>query len=132
MGWCFHYAVHVFSNLFLKICPLFGQILITCLKCSRASFSLSSYSEKMHWGGGWQKSKHLNSIRLFPFFHFIFLLNKIFKRRHRNDRKLSPQPVTLLKKRLCHSCFPVDFAKFLRTRFLTEHLQWLLLKDKKL
>ena len=34
---------------------------------------------------------------------------------------------TLLKKRLWYSCFPVNFAKFLRTLFLTEHLQWLLL-----
>ena len=33
-----------------------------------------------------------------------------------------------LKKRLWHSCFPVKFAKFLRTLFLTEHLQWLLLR----
>ena len=37
-----------------------------------------------------------------------------------------------LKKRLCHRCLPVNFAKFLRTLFLTEHLQWLLLKDRKL
>ena len=29
---------------------------------------------------------------------------------------------TLLKKRLWHRCFPVKFAKFLRTPFLTEHL----------
>ena len=34
----------------------------------------------------------------------------------------------LLKKRLWQRCFPVNFAKFLRTRFLTEHLWWLLLK----
>ena len=33
----------------------------------------------------------------------------------------------LHKKRLQHSCFPVKFAKSLRTPFLTEHLQWLLL-----
>ena len=33
--------------------PLFEQILITCLKCSRASFSPSSYSEKMRWERGW-------------------------------------------------------------------------------
>ena len=26
-------------------------------------------------------------------------------------------PVTLLKKRLCHRCFPVNFTKFLRTPF---------------
>ena len=50
----FSIAAQVFSNLFLKICPLFGQILIACLKCSRASFSLSSYSEKMRWGRGWR------------------------------------------------------------------------------
>ena len=36
------------------------------------------------------------------------------------------RPATLLKKRLCHRCFPVNFAKFLRTPFLTEHLWWLL------
>ena len=29
----------------------------------------------------------------------------------------------LLKKRLWHRCFPVNFAKFLRTPFFTEHLQ---------
>ena len=41
-------------------------------------------------------------------------------------------PESLLKKRLCHRCFPMNFAKFLRPPFLTEHLQWLLLKDGKL
>ena len=30
-------------------------------------------------------------------------------------------------KRLWHRCFPVNFVKFLRTPFLTEHLLWLLL-----
>ena len=34
---------------------------------------------------------------------------------------------TLLKKRLWRRCFPVNFAKFLRTLFLIEHLGWLLL-----
>ena len=34
---------------------------------------------------------------------------------------------TLLKKRLWH---PVNFAKFLRTPFFTEHLRWLLLNLK--
>ena len=37
-------------------------------------------------------------------------------------------PGTLSKKRLWHWCFPVNFAKFLRAPFLTEHLRWLLLK----
>ena len=37
------------------------------------------------------------------------------------------RPATLLKKRLWHRRFPVNFGKFLRTPFLTEHLWWLLL-----
>ena len=37
------------------------------------------------------------------------------------------RPSILLKKKLWHRYFPVDFAKFLRTPFLTEHLRWLLL-----
>ena len=32
-----------------------------------------------------------------------------------------------LKKRLWYRCFPVNFAKFLRTTFFIEHLWWLLL-----
>ena len=35
------------------------------------------------------------------------------------------RPATLLKKRLWHRCFPLNFAKFLRTPFFTEHLRWL-------
>ena len=41
--------------------------------------------------------------------------------------KVAGRPATLLKKRLWRRCFPVNFAKFLRTPFLTEHLWWLLL-----
>ena len=37
------------------------------------------------------------------------------------------KPVALLKKRLWPRCFPVNFAKFLRTPFIVEHLRWLLL-----
>ena len=39
------------------------------------------------------------------------------------------RPATLLKKRLWHSCFPVNFVKFLRTPFFIEHLWWLLLEQ---
>ena len=41
--------------------------------------------------------------------------------------KVAGRHETLLKKRLWHRCFPVNFAKFLRTPFLIEHLWWLLL-----
>ena len=38
---------------------------------------------------------------------------------------------TLLKKRLWHKCFPVNFAKFLRTPISIKHIWWLLLNEKK-
>ena len=40
---------------------------------------------------------------------------------------LGLRPATLLKKRLWHRCFLVNFLKFRRTAFLTEYLQWLVL-----
>ena len=38
------------------------------------------------------------------------------------------RPATLLKRRFWHRCFPVSFAKFLRTSFFIEHPWWLLLE----
>ena len=38
------------------------------------------------------------------------------------------RPATLLKRRLWHRCFLVNFLKFLRTTFLIEHLWWQLLE----
>ena len=43
------------------------------------------------------------------------------------NKVAGPRPVTLLKKRLWHRCYPVNFVKFLRTPFIIEHLWWLLL-----
>ena len=43
------------------------------------------------------------------------------------NKVAGPRPATLLKKRLWHRCFHVNFVKFLRTPFLTEHPRWLLL-----
>ena len=62
---------NLFPNLFLKICALFGKILITCLKCSRVSFSLSTYNDKMHWGQGWTNSKVLVSNLPIAFKKFL-------------------------------------------------------------
>ena len=36
------------------------------------------------------------------------------------------RPAYLLKKRLWHKYFPMNFAKFLRTPLFTDHLRWLL------
>ena len=40
---------------------------------------------------------------------------------------LTLKPATLLKKTRWHRCFPVNFAKFLRTSFLQNTPKWLLL-----
>ena len=40
------------------------------------------------------------------------------------------RPGTSFKKTLWHRCFPLNFAKFLRTSFLIKHLRWLLLISK--
>ena len=37
---------------------------------------------------------------------------------YKNGVQLNKRPATLLKKSLWHRCFPVNFAKFLRTLFL--------------
>ena len=37
----------------------------------------------------------------------------------------------MLKKRPWHSCFPVKFAKVLKTPFILEHLRWLLLPGER-
>ena len=42
--------------------------------------------------------------------------------------KLQAWPATLLKKRLWHRCFPVNFAKISKNTFFTEHL-WLTASD---
>ena len=43
------------------------------------------------------------------------------------NKVAGPRLGTLIKKRLWHKCFLVNFAKCLRTSFLTEKLRWLLL-----
>ena len=47
---------------------------------------------------------------------------------YQRTEAVARRPANLLKKRLWHKCFPVNFEKFLRTPFFIEHLRWLLLK----
>ena len=49
-------------------------------------------------------------------------VEKVFLKNSQNSR-----PPALLKMRLWHRCFPVNFAKFLRTPFLQNTSGWLLL-----
>ena len=44
-----------------------------------------------------------------------------------SDKVAGLRPAALLKNSLWHRCFPVNFAKFIRTPPFTEHLRWLFL-----
>ena len=57
----------------------------------------------------------------------FFERNIFFARKQERACAQSLRTATLLNRRLCHRCFPVNFAKFPRALFLTEHLWWLLL-----
>ena len=56
----------------------------------------------------------------------VFL--EISKNSQQNTCVLELRPATLLKKKLWHRCFPMNFVKFRRTRFFTERLRLLLMK----
>ena len=66
---------------------------------------------------------------------FYFILLALVQSWISQEEVRSSQPGVFCKKgviRNCakfwHRCFPVNFAKFLRTPFFTEHLRWLLLE----
>ena len=44
-------------------------------------------------------------------------------------KKVESEACNFIKKGLWHGCFPLNFAKFLRTLFLTEHNRWLFLAN---
>ena len=69
--------------------------------------------------------KNLKKLRLI--FHWAFFIVVGNSSHQSYSMKKDLRPATLLKQRLSHRCFPVNFAKFLRIPFLTEHLRWLLL-----
>ena len=107
--------------------------------------------DKQKWKRNWEKNFwRLYSIRSFyDFFIFNILWRKklaeisvveVLPLTHlwpftclrftpRQSTRSSFRPATLLKRRLSHRCFPVNFAKFLRTAFFTEQLGWLLLES---
>ena len=68
----------------------------------------------------------LNSFILGIFYTRTFFLEKYLQKLFFSSFS-GLRPATSLKKRFWRRCFPMNFAKFLRTPFLTDHLRWLLL-----
>ena len=64
------------------------------------------------------------------FYRKYFLRNFAkFRGKHLYESLFFNKVATLLKRGPWHRSFPVTFARFLRTPFLTEHLRWLLLNE---
>ena len=57
----------------------------------------------------------------------VFCKNGVLKNFAKFIGKHDWKTCNFIKKRLQHRCFPVNFAKFLRTLFFIEHLWWVLL-----
>ena len=56
-------------------------------------------------------------------FHLVIIRACNFSTTFRSiHQRCSARPATLLKKRLWHRCFPVNFVEFLKTPFLIEYL----------
>ena len=70
----------------------------------------------------WTKKASERCFQKFHKFTGKYLCQSLFF-----NKVVGLRSATLLKKRLWHRCFPVNFAKFLRPFYL-EHLWWLLLK----
>ena len=103
-------AVYIFRNIFWKLCPLFGKILIACLKCSRASFSPSFYSSYCC------QFRIMSTHDMFFFFSI-----KIFFDRH---WRLTEQQGKEGDHLLFHSTTSTRSRTF-RHLFATLHVRWL-------
>ena len=112
-------AVHVFTNHFTKDSFDESQELKRRLLGSNLKYILKPDAVPSLFPNGKAVNKRGSG------YVHLFICSKLSGNKNIYDRGL--RPATLLKKRLWHRCFPVNFAKFLRTPFPTEHLWWLLL-----
>ena len=116
-----HIFISTFSDNILWLSPINW---LTLKSCTQITFylSLKTFFWKNYY---WQKCQWLRK-------NSVFLLKKVFLKISQNSQEntcarisflIKLQASTLLKKRLWHSCFPVNIAKFLRPPFFTEHLR---------
>ena len=120
------------------------------LKWSFADSAMVSDNSLLHWSSWFTAWNRLVSgvgdLILRCFLDFLFLCSKAVSRRSsvkkvlleisqnsqentfaRDSVLIKLQACNFIKKCLWYRCFPVNFARFLRTPFFTKHLRWLLL-----
>ena len=100
------FAIHLLYTFFKKKC------ITLIFKALKVTFACSH----------WSCSVHRGVLKTFAKFTRKHLCQSVFF-----NKVAGLMPTTLLKERPLHKCFPVNFAKFLRTTSLPEHLRWLLL-----
>ena len=115
----------VFWTSAIKLFSLWLQIAIQILKNQLIYFMVSELVtgslSGIHRSSCSQLFFKISALQNFSKFTGKHLLQSLF------FNKKSLRLATSLKKRLWHSYFPVNFAKFLRTPFLKKQLRWLLL-----
>ena len=89
-------------------------------------FSNWKGSVELRTDGPYSKTERSNRSEVFcnksVLRNFAKFLGKHLHQSLFSNKVAGLRPAILLKKRLWHRCFPVNFEKFLRTPFLTEHL----------
>ena len=111
--------IHLQSN---TCCILFSKILSTCYFCWKLKL-MSNHLRQI-------RSSHpevfckTGVLRNFANFTGKHLCQNLFF-----NKVASLRPPTLLRKRFWHTYFPLNFVKFLRRPFYTEHLWWVLLTN---
>ena len=85
------------------------------------NFNFSQFHEHIFRGNRAQMFFKIGVLKRFANFTGKHLCWSLFL------KNLQAEGLQLHKRRLQHRCFPVKFAKLLRTPFLTEHLRWVLL-----
>ena len=97
-------------------------VAVSC-RCFSVNVNAEDFSEYSFYR---KKVLHYSFCKKGVVRNFANLTRKTLCKSLFSNKVSSLRPATLLKRRLWHRCFPVNFAKFVRTYFLTEHLRWLL------
>ena len=99
---------------------------------SQRSFILTELRKKLNLPTIPNRSSHrMCSVRKDVLRNFAKSTEKHLRRSIFFNKVADLNPATLLKKRLWHRCFPVNFVKFLRTPFLQNTSGRLLLSEGK-
>ena len=90
------------------------------IKCRNFRIRRASVNETAVFRSSWEVFSRKAVLRNFTKFTVKHLCHSLFF-----NKVAGLRPLTLLKKRLCYRCFPVNFAEFSRILFFIEHLWWL-------